>query len=79
MAEERQKDPLAVELGRRGGLKGGHARKRNLTPEQLHELAMKGVEAKRRKAAERRKLESEAKMKDNAAGPKGTPVKKQSP
>ena len=33
------KDPLAVELGRRGGLKGGVARAKKLTPEQRQEIA----------------------------------------
>jgi hypothetical protein len=32
--EPPQKDPAAVTLGRRGGLKGGHARAKALTPEQ---------------------------------------------
>ena len=32
------KDPLAVELGRRGGLKGGKARASKLTPEQRREI-----------------------------------------
>lgn len=34
-----EKDPLAVELGRRGGLKGGRARAASLTPEQRREIA----------------------------------------
>lgn len=34
MSEERKKDPLAVDLGRRGGLKGGLARAASLSPEQ---------------------------------------------
>lgn len=33
------KDPLAVELGRRGGLKGGLARVEATTPEQRSEIA----------------------------------------
>jgi hypothetical protein len=33
------KDPAAVALGRRGGLKGGKARAENLTPEQRSEIA----------------------------------------
>ena len=40
------KDPLAVELGRRGGLKGGKARAAKLTPEQKREIAMKAAEAR---------------------------------
>ena len=37
------KDPLAVELGRRGGLKGGKARASKLTPEQRREIAKKAA------------------------------------
>ena len=37
------KDPLAVELGRRGGLKGGPARAKKLTPEQRQEIARKAA------------------------------------
>lgn len=33
------KDPAAVSLGRRGGLKGGKARAKRLTPEQLSEIS----------------------------------------
>jgi len=33
------KDPSAVELGRRGGLKGGRARAEKLTAEQRSEIA----------------------------------------
>ena len=40
------KDPAAVALGRKGGLKGGRARAAALTPEQRSQIA--------RKAAERR-------------------------
>ena len=40
------KDPLAVELGRRGGLKGGKARAAKLTPEQRKEIAKKAAEAR---------------------------------
>jgi hypothetical protein len=40
------KDPLAVELGTRGGLKGGHARAANLTPEQRRESALKAAKAR---------------------------------
>jgi hypothetical protein len=36
---EDTRDPLAVELGRRGGLKGGKARAAKLTPEQRSEIA----------------------------------------
>lgn len=36
---ERVKDPLAVELGRRGGLIGGKARAAKLTPGRRSEIA----------------------------------------
>lgn len=38
------KDPAAVELGRRGGLKGGKARAEKLTPEQRSEIARKAAQ-----------------------------------
>lgn len=47
-----EKDPAAVELGRRGGLKGGRARMDSLTEDERRELARKGAQArwgKRRK------------------------------
>jgi hypothetical protein len=37
--EGSEKDPAAVALGRRGGLKGGVARARALTPERRSEIA----------------------------------------
>ena len=37
------KDPLAVALGRRGGLKGGKARAAKMTPEQRSEAARKAA------------------------------------
>ena len=40
------KDPAAVSLGRRGGLKGGKARAANLTPEQRSEIARKAASAR---------------------------------
>ncbi len=45
-AEPAEKDPAAVALGRRGGLKGGHARAQALTPEQRKESAKKAAEAR---------------------------------
>jgi hypothetical protein len=36
---DRSKDPAAVELGRRGGLKGGLARAQSLSPERRSEIA----------------------------------------
>lgn len=40
---ESEKDPAAVSLGRRGGLKGGKARAAKLTPEQRSEIARKAA------------------------------------
>lgn len=37
--EEQGKDPAAVSLGRRGGLKGGKARSAAMTPERRTEIA----------------------------------------
>jgi hypothetical protein len=37
------KDPAAVSLGRRGGLKGGKARAASLTPERRSEIAKKAA------------------------------------
>jgi hypothetical protein len=40
------KDPAAVTLGRKGGLKGGKARAANMTPEQRKEAARKAARAR---------------------------------
>lgn len=40
------KDPAAVELGRRGGLKGGKARAANMTSEQRSEAARRAAQAR---------------------------------
>jgi hypothetical protein len=40
------KDPAAVELGRRGGLKGGRARAEKMTPEERSEAARKAAAAR---------------------------------
>lgn len=40
------KDPAAVALGRRGGLKGGKARAAKLTPEERTEAARKAATAR---------------------------------
>ena len=37
--EEQGKDPAAVALGRKGGLKGGKARAAGMTPERRAEIA----------------------------------------
>ena len=46
---ESEKDPAAVELGRRGGLKGGNARAAKMTPEERAESARKAAQARWRK------------------------------
>lgn len=40
---EKLKDPLAVELGRRGGLKGGKARAAKLSSKRRREIARKAA------------------------------------
>lgn len=42
----KRKNPAAVALGRKGGLKGGKARAENLTPEQRSEIARKAAAAR---------------------------------
>jgi hypothetical protein len=44
--EDDGKDPAAVALGRKGGLKGGAARAAKLTPEQRSEIAKKAAAAR---------------------------------
>lgn len=41
-----EKDPAAIALGRRGGLKGGKARAERMTPEQRSESARKAAAAR---------------------------------
>ncbi len=43
---EDDRDPAAVALGRRGGLKGGRARADKLTPEQRSEIARRAARAR---------------------------------
>jgi hypothetical protein len=43
------KDPAAVALGKRGGLKGGKARASKLSPEKRAEIARKAAESRWRK------------------------------
>ncbi len=43
---EKAKDPAAVALGRKGGLKGGPARAKKLTKAQLSESARKAAQAR---------------------------------
>jgi RNase adaptor protein for sRNA GlmZ degradation len=45
-AEAEGKDPLAVALGRRGGLKGGHARAEKMTAEERSDSARKAAKAR---------------------------------
>lgn len=44
--EQPGKNPAAVELGRRGGLKGGPARMAGLSSEQRRQLGLKGARAR---------------------------------
>ena len=44
--EGTKKDPIAVMLGRRGGLKGGRARAKNLSPSRRRQIAMKAAAAR---------------------------------
>jgi hypothetical protein len=44
--EERVKDPAAVSLGRKGGLKGGKARAESLSPERRAEIARNAAAAR---------------------------------
>lgn len=41
--DDPNKDPAAVSLGRRGGLKGGKARAAKLSPEQRREIAKRAA------------------------------------
>jgi hypothetical protein len=43
------KNPYAVALGRAGGLKGGKARAKNLSPKKRKEIARKAAKARWRK------------------------------
>jgi hypothetical protein len=43
---KRRKNPYAVALGRKGGLKGGPARAANMTPQQRSESARNAVMAR---------------------------------
>lgn len=44
--EDEGKDPAAVSLGRRGGLKGGKARAEKLSKKRRQEIAKKAAEAR---------------------------------
>ena len=41
-----EKDPAAIVLGRKGGMKGGKARAAKLTPEQRSEIVRKAAKAR---------------------------------
>lgn len=43
---KRRKDPAAVALGRKGGLKGGRARADSLSPEERSEIAKRAAAAR---------------------------------
>jgi hypothetical protein len=43
---DEDKDPAAVALGRKGGLKGGRARADSLTPEQRKKISQKAIRAR---------------------------------
>lgn len=47
--EEQGKDPAAVSLGRRGGLKGGKARAASMTAKRRAEIAKKAAQARWKK------------------------------
>jgi hypothetical protein len=44
--EETGKDPAAVALGRKGGLKGGKARAASMTPKERSEAARRAAQAR---------------------------------
>jgi hypothetical protein len=46
------KDPAAVALGRKGGLRGGRARAESMTPEQRSEAAKRAAEARWKRPSE---------------------------
>lgn len=46
MPDDAAKDPAAVELGRKGGLKGGKARAAKMTAEERRESAQRAARAR---------------------------------
>jgi len=50
VADVPEKNPAAVELGRKGGLKGGRARADKLTPERRSEISKQAAAARWHKA-----------------------------
>lgn len=63
MKEKHEKDPIAVLLGRRGGLKGGPARAAKLTAEERSESARHAVRARWAKTKHEQGQEDNAKGK----------------
>lgn len=51
-AEEPEKNPAAVELGRMGGLKGGPARAKKLSAERRREIAQKAAQVRWKRRSE---------------------------
>jgi hypothetical protein len=51
LGDEPDKDPFAVELGRRGGRKGGRARAESLSSEQRSDIARRAAAARWEKRA----------------------------
>ena len=62
--EEQGKDPAAVALGRKGGLKGGKARATRMTPEQRSESARKAAQAQRKFSEDMARLERQSLVSD---------------
>lgn len=56
MVEPRQKDPAAVALGSKGGKVKTAKGFATMDPERARELTLKAAEARKKKAAERKKL-----------------------
>jgi len=54
-ADDSGKDPIAVELGRRGGLKGGKARWKGTTKKERSEIARKAAQARWEKAKKQKR------------------------
>lgn len=46
LSHDDRKDPAAVELGRRGGRKGGKARAKKLTAEERSDIARRAAQAR---------------------------------
>lgn len=51
-AKDAEKNPAAVELGRKGGLKGGKARAEKMTAKQRSDAAKKAAEARWKKSGD---------------------------